>query len=62
MGIYDRQGFLGMVCTAHTHQITTPITGSTADRGTTSMIMREQTDSPIREDKCSGQHIPRPNL
>ncbi len=32
-----------MVCGA-THQITTPITGSAADRGTSSLVMTGQTD------------------
>ncbi len=38
-------GFSGMVCAAHTHQIVNPNTGSTAYRGTTSVVATGQINS-----------------
>lgn len=41
----DYSGGVMAVCVAHTHNMATPITGRTSDRGTTSMVVIGQTDN-----------------
>ncbi len=50
-------GGLGTVCAAHTHHKATPNTGSTSDRGTTSVVIISQSDGSGQIDSSGQTHI-----